>query len=112
MNFLEKSITYIHQNVTNPELSVENLAFHLLMSRSQTYRKIKALTGQSATEFIRTVRLKMAITLFEEGILNISEIAYKTGFTSPAYFTKCFRMQFGKSPTEYFADSGKKNTQK
>jgi len=110
--FLEKSIAYIHQNITNSDLSVENLAFYLLMSRSQTYRKIKALTGQSVTEFIRTIRLKMAITLFEEGELNISEIAFKVGFTSPAYFTKCFRIQFGKSPTEYFISSGEKHGQK
>jgi AraC-like DNA-binding protein len=111
-DFLEKSIVYIHQNLGNTELSVENLAFYLLMSRSQTYRKIKALTGQSVTEFIRTIRLKMAISLFEKGELNVSEVAFNVGFTSPAYFTKCFRIHFGKSPTAYFTDSGKRNGQK
>jgi AraC-like DNA-binding protein len=107
--FLKKAIDYIHQNLTDTELSVKNLAYYLLISRSQTYRKIKALTGQSATEFIRTIRLKMAITLLEEGKFSIAEIGYKVGFTSPAYFTKCFRLQFGKSPSEYITNSGKKN---
>lgn len=105
--FLEKAIDYIQQNLTDTELSVENLAYYLLMSRSQAYRKIKALTGQSVTEFIRTIRLKMAIALLEEGKLSISEIGFKVGFTSPAYFTKCFRLQFGRSPSEYITNSGK-----
>ena len=59
------------------------------MNRSNVYRKIKALTGQTATEFIRTVRLKMAIEYFESGELNISEIALKVGFETPGYLLWC-----------------------
>ncbi len=107
--FLEKIIKYITDNITKEDLSVENLSAYLLMSRGHVWRKVKALTGQSVTEFIRTIRLKKSIKLIEEGQLNISEIAYKVGFASPAYFTKCFREQFGKSPSWFLS---KKNKQK
>ena len=100
-NFLEHTIKYIEDNITSTELSVENLASHLLMSQGHTWRKIKSLTGQSTKEFIRTIRLKMAIKLMDGNDLNVSEIAYKVGFSSPAYFTKCFRDQYGKSPSTY-----------
>lgn len=106
--FLERIIDYIDKNMADESLSVENLASHLYMSRSQAYRKIKALTGQSATEFIRIVRLKMAVKLIESGQFNVSEIAFKVGFASPAYFTKCFKEQFGKLPSEYLPDNVKK----
>jgi len=72
------------------------------LSHSQTYRKIKALTGQTVPELIKSIRLKMAIKLMETGKYNISEIGFKVGFTSPAYFTRCFREQYGKPPSEYF----------
>lgn len=97
--FLEKTINYIHENVSNPNLSVDDIALFLSMSRSNAYRKIKALTGQSINDFIKLIRLKVAIKLLEERKLNISEIAFEVGFTSPAYFTKCFKDQFGKSPS-------------
>jgi ligand-binding sensor domain-containing protein/signal transduction histidine kinase/DNA-binding response OmpR family regulator len=99
--FLKQAIEYIETNVTNDEISVENLSACLLMSRSNVYRKIKALTGQTATEFIRTVRLKMAVKYLESGQFQVSEIAYKVGFASPGYFAKCFKSQFGKSPSEF-----------
>ena len=107
-NFLENIIGYIEDNITNENLSVENLASHLLMSRGHTWRKIKSLTGQSANRFIRIIRLKKAIKLMEEGELNISEITFKVGFTSPPYFTKCFKEEYGKTPSEFIADFVKK----
>jgi ligand-binding sensor domain-containing protein/signal transduction histidine kinase/DNA-binding response OmpR family regulator len=103
-NFLERVIDFIEKNISNEELIIKDLASHLLLSHSQTYRKIKALTGQSVTELIRTIRLKMAIKLMETGKYNVSEIAFEVGFTSPAYFTKCFREQFGKPPSEYLSE--------
>ena len=98
---LEKAINYIHENIANPDLSVDDFAWSLSMSKRNAYRKIKALTNQSINDFIKIIRLKMAIKLLEERKLTISEIAFKVGFTSHAYFTKCFRKQFGKSPSEY-----------
>lgn len=99
--FLGKAVEYINMNVASEEITVESLASYLTMNRSNVYRKIKALTGQTATEFIRTVKLKMAIKYFKTGDNNISEIAFKTGFDSPGYFTKCFKKQFGTSPSEF-----------
>ena len=101
--FLEQAIAYINTNIQNEDISVEGLAACLTMNRSNVYRKIKALTGQSATEFIRTVRLKMAIKYLESGEFNVSEISYKVGFASPAYFTKCFKEQFGKLPSDFLS---------
>lgn len=99
--FLEQAIGYIQNNIENEDISVEGLSASLTMNRSNVYRKIKALTGQSVAEFIRTVRLKQSIKYLEEGELNIAEIAYKVGFNSPAYFTKCFKGHFDKLPSEF-----------
>lgn len=99
--FLEKIIKYVEDNITSAELSVEDLADHLLMSPGHVWRKVKALTGTTTNEFVRNLRLKKAITLMNETNLNISEIAYKVGFSSPAYFAKCFKDQYGKSPSAF-----------
>jgi AraC-like DNA-binding protein len=77
------------------------LAQHLSLSKIQTYRKIKAISGMSIVEFIRSIRLKKAAQMIREGKLNISEIAFETGFSTPSYFSKCFHDQFGKTPSEY-----------
>jgi YesN/AraC family two-component response regulator len=103
-HFLEKIIYYIEDKVNKTDLSVEDLASYLAMSKGHTWRKVKSLTGLTTNEFIRTVKLKKAVKIMEESNLNISEIAYRVGFSSPAYFTKCFRMQYGKSPTAFLSD--------
>jgi YesN/AraC family two-component response regulator len=108
-DFLEEIIKYTEENILNTESSVEDLASHLLMSPGHTWRKVKSLTGLSTNEFIRTIKLKKAIKIMEEGNLNISEIAYKVGFSSPAYFTKCFRKQYGKSPSSFLNKKNNKS---
>ena len=65
------------------------------MSRMNLYRKLQAITGQTPTEFIRTIRLKRAAQLLQDGKLNVSEVADRVGFSSSSYFTKCFKEQFG-----------------
>ena len=72
----------------------------MFFSRSQLYRKIKTLTGVSVNEFIRNVRLEKAKQLIELGSDNINEVSYKVGFSTPSYFTKCFKLKFGHLPTE------------
>jgi len=99
--FLEKAIDHIVQNIADNTLNVESMAIALNLSRSNVYRKIKALTGQTIIEFIRIVRLKQAIKLMETKKYSLAEIAYLTGFTSPSYFTKSFKDQYGKPPSEY-----------
>ena len=70
------------------------------MSRGQIYNKIKALTGKSPSLFVRSVRLTAAKKMIKEHKGTISEISYSVGFNSPAYFTKCFREEFGFPPSE------------
>lgn len=104
--FINKVLVFIEQNLSEPELNVEQLASSVNLSRIQVYRKIKALTGQPPVEFIRTVRLKKAANLILERKLTYAEIAYETGFATPSYFTRCFREHFGKTPSEYANDYG------
>jgi signal transduction histidine kinase/ligand-binding sensor domain-containing protein/DNA-binding response OmpR family regulator len=99
--FLNKVLEFIEKNIAEPELNVEQLSSNVALSRIQVYRKIKAISGQSPVEFIRTIRLKKAATLIMENKLNYSEIAFETGFATASYFTRCFKEHFGKTPTEY-----------
>ncbi|QCX37620.1 response regulator [Aureibaculum algae] len=98
--FIQKILTYINDNISDSNLSVEILASQLNLSRSQLYRKVKMLTGQTVNEFIRNIRLQRANQLLECGSATISEICYQVGFASPSYFTKCFKAHFGILPTE------------
>ncbi|PXY46251.1 hybrid sensor histidine kinase/response regulator transcription factor [Flavobacterium hydrophilum] len=97
--FIKNTLNYINENISEPELSVEVLASKVFLSRSQLYRKIKTLTGVSVNEFIRNVRLEKAKELIELGNDNITEISYKVGFSSPSYFTKCYKEKYGYLPT-------------
>jgi signal transduction histidine kinase/DNA-binding response OmpR family regulator len=99
--FLQKAVDYVKNNLRNSQLSVESIAELFNISRSQVYRKIKALTGQTVVEFIRSVRLKHALMLMEEKKYNLSEIADRSGFNSLSYFTRSFKEQYGKAPSEY-----------
>jgi signal transduction histidine kinase/DNA-binding response OmpR family regulator len=98
--FITDVINYIQENIGDEKLNVEHLAGELFLSRSKLYRKIKALTGDTATEFIKKIRLEKAHQLIENSQLTISEICFKVGFSSPSYFTKCFKNYFGLIPTE------------
>ncbi len=102
--FIQKTLQFINENISEPELSVELLSSKVFLSRSQLYRKIKTLTGVSVNEFIRNVRLEKAKNFIEEGNGNINEICYKVGFTSPSYFTKCYKVKFGHLPTQVKKD--------
>ncbi|WP_035652209.1 two-component regulator propeller domain-containing protein [Flavobacterium sp. ASV13] len=98
--FIKNVLKYINENIRETELSVEVLASNVFLSRSQLYRKVKTLTGVSVNEFIRNVRLEKAKELIELGNDNITEISYKVGFSSPSYFTKCYKEKFGCLPTQ------------
>ncbi|MEL6650976.1 MAG: DNA-binding response regulator, partial [Bacteroidota bacterium] len=99
--FLKRAMDLIEEHMTNPDFNVENMAREIGMSRSKLYLKLKALTGQSSSEFIRTVRLKRAVQLLESSDLTVKEIMYMTGFNTASYFSKCFKKQFGIVPSEY-----------
>lgn len=99
--FLRRLVSCIEQVYTDPEYNVERLSDSLGLSRGHLHRKIKELTGTTPVEFIRNYRLRKATELLRRGDLTVSEVAYKTGFSSPAYFTKCFKAVYNVTPTEY-----------
>ena len=84
--------------MSDSEFSVERLGEEVGLSRVQLYRKVKALTGQSPVELLKKARLEKARTMVEKTDKSIAEIAYDMGFTSPSYFNKCFKDEFGVSP--------------
>lgn len=92
--------SYVTEHMGNSDLDIPQLCEEFAMSRVQLYRKCKSLTGQSPVELIRIIRLKAAQELVLRTGQSISEIAYTVGFTSPSYFAKCYREQFGISPTD------------
>ena len=99
--FLEKIKTIVEEHIDNDQFNVEDLGDKMFMSRSQIHRKLKALTNQSATQFIRNYRLHRAADLIKQDSGNITEIAYQVGFSSQTYFSKCFQELFKCSPSEY-----------
>ena len=98
--FLLKFHDYIEKNLSDSDLSVETIGAELGLSRVQLYRKVKALTGQSPVELLRTARLQKGRQLLQASGKTISEVAYEVGFTAPSYFTKCFKDEFGISPSD------------
>ncbi len=99
--FVEKVVSSIEEHLSDFNFSVEFLSEELAMSRSGLHKKLKNITGQSPNELIRTIRLKKAVLLLQEGDKNISEVAFLTGFNSSSYFTKCFTEQFNNTPSHF-----------
>jgi signal transduction histidine kinase/CheY-like chemotaxis protein/ligand-binding sensor domain-containing protein len=98
--FISKLKTYITENINEPNLNGDTIGAHMYLSRIHLYRKLKALTNQSISEYVKTIRLEKALELLKEKQLNISEIAYQTGFTSVSHFSRTFKQAFGKSPSK------------
>lgn len=98
--FYNRFLQHFKEVMSDPDASVDLLAGKLGLGRSQFYRKIKALTNYSPVELMRQLRLKQARHLLTTTEKNISEIAYEVGFSSPAYFSKCYREAFNETPTE------------
>ena len=99
--FLKKAMEVVEKYMADATFDVEVFLSEMFVSRTLLYNKLKALTNLSATEFIKTIRLKRASRLLSEGNHNISEVSMMVGFNSRHYFTKCFTKQFGVNPTEY-----------
>lgn len=98
--FLQKFFRCVEDNLSNSDLSVEDIGEALCLSRVQLYRKIKTMTGKSPVELIRESRLMKASHLLSDSSLSVSEVAYRVGFSAPSYFTKCYKDFFGKAPTD------------
>jgi DNA-binding response OmpR family regulator len=99
--FINRVMDIISQNISESKFNIENLSEKAGISRMHLHRKILGLFGQTPGAFLRTIRLKRGAVLLKEKTGNISEISYEVGFESPAYFSTCFRQQFGLSPSEY-----------
>ena len=97
--FLQKVNGIIEDNLSEAEFSVNELSEKMLMSRSQLFRKLKALTGKSIVAYLRSARLHKAKELLQTGAFNISEVAFQVGFNDPLYFSRAFSQEFGYPPT-------------
>ena len=99
--FLERVQEVMDNKLTESTFSIQEFSKAVGMSRMQLHRKLKALTGLSSSEFVRSQRLKLAASLLQTSNANVSEIGYQVGFNDPSYFTKCFKEAYGYSPSEY-----------
>ncbi len=97
-SFMRKFDKVVKENISDSDLSVEAIGSKMGFSRVQLYRKVKALTGMSPVEYVRKRRLDKARTFLSDTSMSISETAYKVGFSSPSYFTKCYKDEFGENP--------------
>jgi CheY-like chemotaxis protein len=102
--FLVKAMEVVEENISDGSFDVTRFVSEMGMSRSVLYRKLRAITNQSANEFINTIRLKRAAQLLSQNKLTVSEVTYQVGYNDPQYFSKCFSKFFGKSPSQYAAD--------
>lgn len=100
VNFMQRLVQCIEKNYGDSDFSVEAIGQELCLSRMHLYRKVKALTGKSPIEMLREHRLTRAKHLLATTSLTVSEVAYRVGFTSPSYFTKCYKTAYGHPPTE------------
>jgi YesN/AraC family two-component response regulator len=99
--FLKKITQVIEEEITNSDLNVNLLSNKTGYSSKQVYRRIKALTGQTAVDYIRSVRLKKAAMLLSRKTFTVAEVMYMVGFSNHSYFAKRFHEMFGKSPKQY-----------
>ena len=105
-DFVERFKSLIEEKMGNSGLNVEDLGKDMGLSRVQLYRKIKSLTNYSPNELLRIARLKKAASLLASSDMTVAEIGYEVGFSSPSYFTKCYKEQFGESPTDFLKRKG------
>lgn len=100
-DLLDRIVCFISEHLDYPDLSVDTLVEEAGISRSALFKKIKTLIGISPMELIKNIRLKKAAELIKEGSDNFTQIAYRTGFKDSQHFSKCFKLVYGVTPTEY-----------
>lgn len=101
--FLLKITRYVEENIENPSLSIEELSKAMFVSRGTLYAKVLNLTGESPVEYVRSLKLKKALSMLQKNDLKISQIAYSVGFSNPNYFARAFKAKYNVSPSEYLS---------
>ncbi|UCH97538.1 MAG: helix-turn-helix transcriptional regulator, partial [Candidatus Aminicenantes bacterium] len=102
-NFLKEFQDIVEKNLSDPEFNIDRLCKKLYMGRTTIFRKIEALTGETPNQFIQSYRLQRAAHLLKANFGTITEVAFEVGFSSSAYFTKCFKDKFHQLPSTFLA---------
>jgi CheY-like chemotaxis protein len=102
--FLDQLISIIESHLSNPDMDVDYICSQIGMSKTKLYQKIKKLTGQSIGEFIRTIRFKKAVQIMTHEDVSLAEVMYSVGIQTQSYFTKAFKKEFGKTPSQFLKD--------
>lgn len=105
-DFLDRFLSFFNRHLSDCDVTVADYAQALNMSHSAFYRRVKQLTGTTPVEFVNSLRVQAATKLFDDGERMVAEVAYKTGFSDPKYFSKCFKKKVGLSPSEYIKQMG------
>jgi AraC-like DNA-binding protein len=98
--FLQKVESLVHKNLDNSDYSVDDLSHDLGMSRMNMYRKFRSLSIKTPSDYMKSCRLKKAMELLKSSTASVTEVAYRVGFSSPQYFAKCFKDEYGMTPRE------------
>ena len=102
--FIDQLLSVVEEQLSNPELDVEYICRQIGMSRTKLHQMIKSITGQSISDFVRTVRLRKAMQIMTEEDVLITEVMYRVGMQTQSYFTKAFKKEFGKTPSQYLQE--------
>ncbi|MDN3584260.1 hybrid sensor histidine kinase/response regulator transcription factor [Mucilaginibacter flavus] len=105
--FIDKLLAIIDKELSNPDLDVDSLCESIGMSRTKLYHKIKEISGQAPNEFIRSIRLKKAVEILTHEDVLLTEVIYRVGIQTQSYFTKAFKKEYGKTPTQFIQDLSK-----
>lgn len=102
--FMDQLLAIITDQLTNPDMDVDYICQQAGMSRTKLYQKIKSITGQSIGEFVRSVRLRQAVKIMTEEDVPLTEVTYRVGIQTQSYFTKAFKKEFGKTPSQFLQE--------
>lgn len=109
--FLDNAVACVNRHIDDADFSVTQFVDEMAVSRTTLHKKLKDITGQNTTGFIRSLRLKAACRILDDSPnIRISELAYRVGFNDPKYFSICFKKEFGMQPTEYAAKVGEEDS--